>query len=297
MKKYLVKLNRPVMIEDCLGEESKLQPVYGFLAPVYDDFDEELYCIDLYVDYLAAMHEWCAKQEKEFDITEDKDWVDKEGVVHYENDRWFMEICHQSRKKIGLDFTWYLIDLESVEGNCLGCGMEGGFITCESLMDNLTRLAEQQAAKKKEQYSVMVFNRPIWLPKHILWEGEDGFCHIYGIISDRQIDRSLWEDGYSYLGYLAMCEELALGVMPGGYTADLEKDGTRWYKDGREFNCRSDEILAEGQRCRRKNNLILHTAILRVPPDYLNKRVRNEFILSQDLYESLIEVIASADSE
>ena len=301
MKKYLVKLNQPVFIKDSPCGQLKMLPVYGLLAPCYEDL-EELDSIDSYVDYLAAMNEWSADREDSFDV-DNKNWVDKNGNVHHYYDNWTSEICRKNREKTGLDYTLYVIDLDRIDSDCLACWTDGSIITCETLLYNLLNLSERQVEKKtekKEQYSVIVFNRPIWLPRNVLWEREDGFCHIYGFVTRRELDRRLLDDSNNYLGYLALCEEVTLntsGESPGGFSANLANSGFSWFRGDDEFSCRSEEILEEGQRCRRKNNLILDAAILRVPAFYLNKRVRDGFILSKDLYESLIKVIATADSD
>ena len=301
MKNYLVKLNHPVFIKDSSCEQPKMLPVYGLLCQNCDDL-EEPDIIDSYVDYLAAMNEWSAGREESFDV-EDKYWVDRSGKVHQYWDNWACEICRRNREKTGLDYTLYVIDLDRIDGECLTCGTESGIITCEALLNKLINLAEQQLEKnieRKKQYSVIVFNRPIWLPKNVLWEGEEGFCHLYGFVTPQELDRQLLDDSNNYLGYLALCEEVSLnlnGESPGGFTADLASNGYLWYRGDDKFTCRSEEILSEGQKCRRKNNLILDAAILRVPPSYLNKRVKDGFLLSKDLYESLMKGIATVDDD
>lgn len=273
MKRYLVKLNHPV-IEESPCNISKKTTIYGFLGP-YKENDEELETnlisdIDDYVGYLASMNQWSTKTEKEFDV-----------------------------KEPGITYTLYLIDLDGIEGECLGCGIDKTLIICESLMDNLTRLAEQQKNKEeKESYNVVLFNRPIWLPNHILWEEEVGFSHIYGLVLDEEIDSKLLDACNLYLGYLAMIEELMLNdVTPSGYTADVENDGVYWYDRGEKYTCISDKLKKECHLCRHKHNLKLRGAVVRVPVDELNESVRDGYILSQELYEKMREIVANADYE
>jgi hypothetical protein len=259
MKRYLVKLNTPVLIEESTCDKSKKTTIYGFLGPYEEEYEELNACLehdlDIYVDYLAAMNE-------------------QSGALTY---------------------TVSLIDLEEVEGECLICGLDKSFIICDSLMDNLTRLAEQQ---KVEQFNVVLFNHPIWLPKRVLWEEEEGFCHIYGLIVDKEIDRKVLQDCNLYLGYLAMVEEVILNdVTPSGYTADVEKDGLFWYDRGEEYSCVSERLKREGLLCQHKHNLKLRSAVVRVPEIEINKGVRDEFILSQELYELLVGIVAKADHE
>ena len=263
MKRFLVKLNTPVLFEESTCDKSKKTTIYGFLGPCKEE-DEELdacleHDIDVYVDYLAAMNE-------------------QSGALTY---------------------TVSLIDLEEVEGECLICGLDKSFIICDSLMDNLTRLAEQQAEKEKvKQYNVVLFNRPIWLPRCVLWEEEEGFCHIYGLLVDKEIDRKVLQDCNLYLGYLAMVEEVILNdVTPSGYTADVEKDGLHWYDRGEEYSCVSEKLKKESLLCQHKHNLKLRSAVVSVSEIEINKGVRDDFILSQELYEILVGIVAKADRE
>ena len=275
MKKYIVKLNRPVFIR----EEQNLQPVYGFLS----DYNDDNGLIDSYVSYLAAMHQWSVGREKEFDV-KDANWIDRKGKMHFFNDSWSDEICERCRNEIALEFSLHTIDLDITEGMLPGCGIDGSTIICESLLDNLISLAEQQTDKQTEQYNVILFNRPIWLPRNVLWVGEKGYCHIYGIVSDREMDSQLLEDCNAYLGYLVMCQEVTLkGQTPSGYTANLEQDGANWHKDGEEFTCSSDEIKEEGLLCQKKHNLKLYSVILKAPQELIQDCVRNDFLLSKKL--------------
>ena len=293
MKRYLIKLSQPVIVDDSTEKEKKQATIYGFLGPKMDD-DEELadylvYDINSYVDYLAAMDERNAAGEKDFDIDKNKNLIG-----------WSQRICELGRKRreeTGLTFTLSTIDLERIDSGCLVCGIDQSVITCESLMDTLTRLAEHQAEDgKTAQCNVIIFNRPIWLPKHILWEGEEGFSHIYGLVVDEELDSKVIQDCTLYLGYLAMVEEVTLiDVTPSGYTADVEKDGLYWYDRGKEYTCVSEELKKECQICRHKHNLLLRGATVTVSEKEIKQGVRDEYILSQELYEHIRAITATAD--
>ena len=297
MKRYLVQLNRSLLIE----KDEERTKIYGFLGPYEEENDSHkdylLSGIDAYVDYIAAMEDWCANGDDEFDVADDNEWIDKDGKEHLTCDLWAASIAKKHRKD--LDYSLYLIDLDGIEGQCLECGMDKSFIICESLMDNLIRLAEQQKAEEeKEPYNIVLFNRPIWLPKHILWENEYGFCHIYGLTVDDDLDSKVLQECNLYLGYLAMVEELILNdVTPSGYTADVEKDGLYWYDRGEKYICVSEKIKKESQLCRHKHNLKLRSAVVRVPIEDLNEGTRDGLILSQKLYEQMIEIVANANDE
>lgn len=292
MKRYLIKLSQPVIVDDSTEEEKKQATIYGFLGPVVDEDKEPadylVYDINSYVDYLAAMDERNTVSEKEFDAEKDNNLIGWSQRIS--------EIGRNYREKIGLTFTISTIDLERIEGDCLICGLDSSIIICDSLMDSLTRLAEQQAEEeKKEQHNVVLFNRPIWLPNNILWEGEDGFCHIYGLVLDEDIDRKLLETCNLYLGYLAMIEEVTLNdVTPSGYTSDVKEDGVLWYDRGKGYPCVSDKIKKECNICRHKNNLKLRGAVVHIPQEDIEDCVKDGYILSQWLYEHLIEIVANA---
>lgn len=300
MKKLLVRFNRQLLIDVGDIEQPKLQPIYGILAPYYEDDEEmakiELDLIDTYTDYLAAMHLWSIPgREKEFSVSSDNLWIDIEGEVHTSFDEWAGEIGRKCRKELNLDYSLDVIDLDGIEKDCLECGTDGSFIICETLMEGLNRLVEQQA---EDQYNVILFNRPLWLPNCILCEGEDGFSHIYGLLIDQEIDRRLLQDCNLYLGYLAMVEELILNDMtPSGYTADLEKDGCHWYDRGKEYTCTSPKMRRESHLCRRKLNLKLHDATVKLPRKYIKNGTWEGFIISLELYEYLVRIIANADGK
>ena len=293
MKRYLIKLSQPVIVDDSTCKEKKQTTIYGFLGPVVEENKEPadylLYDINSYVDYLAAMDERNTVSEKEFDAEKDNNLIGWSQRVS--------EIGRNYREKIGLTFTISTIDLERIEGDCLICGLDRSIIICDSLMDSLTRLAEHQAEDgKTAQCNVIIFNRPIWLPKHILWEGEEGFSHIYGFVVDEELDSKVIQDCTLYLGYLAMVEEVTLiDVTPSGYTADVEKDGLYWYDRGKEYTCVSEELKKECQICRHKHNLLLRGATVTVSEKEIKQGVRDEYILSQELYEHIRAITATAD--
>lgn len=292
MKKYLVKLNHPVYINDSDRGEPILCPVYGFLSP-YSDVDEELnhyYRVmsHYYVGYLAAMHEWSAGRENSFSVEtkEHKHWRDRDGNVHASHDSWMNEICERNREQLGLDYTLYTIDLYGSQGCCPGCGRDGSLIICETVMNKLVEIAEQPQVRPTEPRTIILFNRPIWLSAEIIWE-RPGFCHIYGIIEDKRIDDTVKSNANTYLGYLAMCEEFYLsGITPSGFST---KDGVVWYKGGREYLALEDAIKEEGRICMDKHNLTLYAAELQIPHYDAREGVIDGLIVNQSLYEHLLE--------
>ena len=300
MKQYLVQLNHPVIGEAVLGDKTEMKCIYGFLgAEITEDEEENAILeneISDYVGYLAAMHVWqTTNGDVEFSLDEELNWIDSDGNTHPTNSEWALEIGYKYMRKIGLDFELYQIDLDGIDGLCLDCGREQSLITCDSLMDNLVRLAEQQEEEEsKEQYTVVLFNRPIWLPQQAFWSGQEGFCHIYGLMLDREIDDDFLHDCDTYLGYLAMCEEYTLtGQTPSGFTT---KDGRYFNKDGEEYFAATEEIQAECRLCKQKYNLKFHCAVVRIPRE-MELGSRDEFILAKWLYESLIEETALANDE
>ena len=136
MKKLLVKLNRPVLINESQCEQLKMQPVYGFLAPNDEDdnLEEE---IMTYIGHLAAIHAWSTYDDVEFSVLNDEIWIDSEGEPHSVPDEWAFDIGEKYREKIGLDYTLYEIDLDEADGVCLYCGRTGSLITCGTLMGSL----------------------------------------------------------------------------------------------------------------------------------------------------------------
>ena len=85
------------------------------------------------------------KREKSFSVNEEYKWVDRIGVVHPCCDEWALKIQRRCRKRLALDFTVSVIDIDEAVGDCIECGREGSFIICKSLMENLVRLAQKQA--------------------------------------------------------------------------------------------------------------------------------------------------------
>ena len=301
MKQYLVKLNHPLLGEAILGNKTEMKCIYGFLGPeITEDEEENTHLeneISDYVGYLAAMHVWeTANGDVEFSLDGEKNWIDIDGNTHPTNSEWAFEIGYKYKRKLGLDYTIYEIDLDGIEGVCLEYGRDRSFILCDSLMDNLVRLAERQAEEEcKKQYTVVLFNRPIWLPEQAFWPDQDGFCHFYGLMLAREIDDDFLHDCDTYLGYLAMCEEYALaGQTPLGYTT---KDGRYFYKDGEEYFVTEEEIQAECLLCQKKFNLKYRVAVVRMPEEEMEQGVREEFIIAKWLYESLIEETAIANDE
>ena len=293
MKRYLIELNRPVLAAASPCEQSKKHSIYGFLGPyIKEDEAEKAFLEDeiyIYVGYLAAMHDWLVFDgDVEFTVTGSKNWRDKDGHLHPTYSNWAQEIGHTHMKRLGLDFTLYEIDLDGMDSICLDCGKKMGLITCESLMDNLVELAEKQEEEKRdERHTVILFNRPIWLPSQFLWDDAEGFSHIYGIVSPKQIDEDLVKTSDLYLGYLAMCEEYILtGKTPSGYTTE---DFVYWIKDGEEYIVVSAEIKAECLLCEQKNSLKPHAAVMKISKDDLEDGVQGDLIVSKWLYESLTE--------
>ena len=302
MKKLLVKLNRPVLINESQCEQIKMQPVYGFLAPndeADEDGDNELEeQITTYIGHLAAIHAWSTFDDVEFSVLNDEIWIDSEGEPHSVPDEWAFDIGEKYREKIGLDYTLYEIDLDEADGVCLYCGRTGSLITCGTLMDSLVRLAEKQEEREEKQYGVILSNRPIWLPRKECWQNEEGFCHVYGlVVRPDEIDREHLDTNNTYLGYLAMCEEYLLaGVTPSGFSAD-KKDAIIWNHNGIDYLVWNEEVQKECLRCKKKHNLKLRTAVVTVPEKDILEGVRDEMIVSQELYEYLLLTVANANRE
>ena len=301
MKQYLVQLNHPVIGEAVLGDKTEMKCIYGFLgAEITEDEEENAILeneISDYVGYLAAMHVWqTTNGDVEFSLDDELNWIDSDGNTHPTNSEWALEIGYKYMRKIDLDFELYQIDLDGIGGLCLDCGREQSLITCDSLMNNLVRFAEQQEEEEsKVQYNVVLFNRPIWLPKQAFWSGQEGFCHIYGLVLDREINDNFLHDCDTYLGYLAMCEEYALtGKTPSGYTT---KDGRYFYKDGKEYFAGREEIQEECRLCHQKYNLKCHHMVVRMSREDIEAGAREELILAKWLYDSLIEETGLANDE
>ena len=302
MKKLLVKLNRPVLINESQCEQIKMQPVYGFLAPNDEDDEDggnELEeQIATYIGHLAAIHAWSTFDDVEFSVLNDEIWIDSEGEPHSVPDEWAFDIGEKYREKIGLDYTLYEIDLDEADGVCLYCGRTGSLITCGTLMDSLVQLVEEQERREEKQYGVILFNRPIWLPRKEFWHNEEGFCHVYGlVVRPDEIDKEDLKTYNTYLGYLAMCEEYLLaGVTPSGFSS--EKDNpTIWYHNGIDYFVKGKEVEKECLLCKKKHNLKLRAAVVTVPEKDILEGVRDEMIVSQELYDSLLLTVAKANRE
>ena len=169
----------------------------------------------------------------------------------------------------------------------------------EQLNLDVAGLAEQQAEEEKiEKCNVVLFNRPIWILRKEFWPDKDGFCHIYGLVSDssEKMDEEYLNMCNLYLGYLAMCEEYYLvGITSSRFTAD-KNDPTIWYNNGIEYTVRDKEVKEECRLCRVKHNLKLHAAVVPVQEKTIMKGIQDNMILSQEVYESLIESVATANS-
>ena len=162
----------------------------------------------------------------------------------------------------------------------------------------LVKPAEEQEDLEEKQYGVILFNRPIWLPRKEFWPDEDGFCHIYGlVVRPDEIDREHFMTNNTYLGYLAMCEEYLLaGVTPSGFSAD-KKYAFVWCLNGINYYIWDEEVEKEGLLCKQKHNLELRSALVTVPKKDILEGVRDEMIISQELYESLIATFANTNHE
>lgn len=141
-----------------------------------------------------------------------------------------------------------------------------------------------------EKKNIFLFNRPIWLPKDC-FRGcdESGHLLIYGIVTGRTVDDELRESIKLYQGYLAMAEEFNLcGATPSGYVA-VDTDGnTYWYQEGTAYGPTEEVIKDECQLCRRKSRLEISKVIPEIPLIELRGGLAGDFIVSQELYESLL---------
>lgn len=292
MKKYFIKLNRPVVVDDCYHGAPIKQPIYGFLCPYseYDSAENDYHkeYIDSYVSYLAAMHRWSENGGEEFSVF-NKEWVNQEGDAYpYE---WIKRICERDREKLGLDYSLYIIDLDDIDESFLKCGADRSLIISPNLMDKLIEQAGGLDAELCDLRNAILFNHPVWLPKRILWEGETGFCHVYGLAIEESVDREQLEGCLHYLGYLSLIEELALnGVTPSGYTSNLDGDGFLWYNHGEEYPVGSYSISMECRLCRKKNNYRICGVVESIPHEDLIDGLKGEFIVSKALYEGLLKI-------
>ncbi|MBQ4197003.1 MAG: hypothetical protein II659_04060 [Bacteroidales bacterium] len=289
MKLYLVKFNRPLLINNGTEEEKKYTPLYGFY---YEHNWSEEHCLSIddlnqYICYLAAIHEWSNNSSADFSLETPDTWIDnKSGEKHsIGGDLWSYVLGEQCLSKLDLRGTIYVLDIEEESDIFLNEGFDGHFIITESLMDELIELTIEQMVRKR----VWVFNRPIWLPKKHIW-GEDGFCHIYGLITDDfELDEKNAADihfCYFYLGYLALCEEFYLTeTTPNGFSTI---EGETWYKDGIAYDARSKEIQEECSICVEKSNLEIRTNLIRIPAYDLAEGTRDDLIIDQEFYERVL---------
>lgn len=276
MKKFLVRFNRPILIKaNNTGEPSDYITSYGFLTPHndYDDHERQMQNIWDYTAYLAAMHEWSSGAD-DFALVNGNDWVDrKTGAVNN-----FDNVCDKCMKKLGLTFTLHTIDTDDYDEDTLAEGIVGGLVISDKLMDTLL---------EEEKCFAALYNRPIFMPKEILWPGETGYVQIFGTIErEMLVNTDVQKDADNYLAYLAMGEECILnGSSPSGYLMD---NGV-FFKDGRSYSPHSSAIKEESHLCKKKNNLNIVDVI---DLDYLPREgVRDDFIISLDLYEYLLDEI------
>ena len=290
MKIFLVKLNRPLRINNGTEKKKEYTPLFGFYFKQQWNREHQisLEVLNSYLGYVAAVHEWSNNSAAKFSVKSADIWISKKDRKKHKaiGDEWSYMLGELCRRKLGVGATIYVLDIEETSEIFLDEGFVEHFIVTETLMNILVGLAEEQ---KKRCHTVCLFNRPIWLPKKQLWE-EDGYCHIYGVITDEyDLNENLKSDLNYYLGYLALCEEYSLtGTTPSGYTTE---DGVTWYKNGQPFNPKYKGMVEECQICQKKNNLKICTAIMRIPAYDLAEGVRDDLLIDQKLYEDILAVI------
>lgn len=290
--KYLVKFSKPFLLNVGGENEDYYKTIYGFLGGDYDS-DPELIENEKqndrnYASYLCAMSEW-SRGAKTFSLSSTNHWIDRKGVTHGW-DRWTDIVGEKSRKKLGVEYDTYLIELDESNDACCCCGIIGGLVTCEALMDNLVENAEPLELIERKK-NVFLFNRPIWLPKNC-FRGCDEPEHllIYGVVTEKSVDDELQDAVKYYQGYLAMAEEFHLcGTTPSGYVALDMEGNTYWYQEGTAYSPKEEVIKDECLLCRRKSRLEISRVILEVPIVDLRGGLDGEFIVSQELYESLLD--------
>ena len=291
MKTFLIKLNHPVLVKNSTDKET-YDTVYGFIYYPQNNDRVKFYLnegLKTYLGYLAAIHEWSSGEITDFSVDEDQNWITSAGEKHDTNDFWSNLIGEKCREKIDLRCSIYAMDVDVVE-LLKDKGMEASFVISESLMDTLVDLAKEQ---NKRERVIFLFNRPIWLTKNAFWEKENGFTHIYGIITDKA-STSLLEDIKGYTGYLAMCEEhYFTGRTPSGYTTT---DYTTWYRDEVAYNAKDEEIEEESFACKNKYNLKITAFAARNPSYTVAMGIRDDLIIDQELYEYLIGLIEQEKS-
>ena len=293
MKTYLIKLNHPVLVNNSTDKETHYDTVYGFIYYPQKNDREKVYLsegLKTYLGYLAAIHEWSSGAITDFSVAEDQNWITSAGEKHDTNDFWSYLKGEECRERIDLRCSIYAMDVDVVE-LLKDKGMDESFIISESLMDKLICLAKEQNRRERV---IFLFNRPIWIPKTILWENEIGYINIYGVISDRAYTSLLEYDIKGYAGYLAMCEECYLtGRTPSGYTTT---DYETWYRDGIAYNAKDEDIEDEGFICKNKYNLKITAFAARNPSYTVAMGIRDDLIIDQELYEYFIGLIEQEKS-
>lgn len=292
MKKYLVELNRPLVIK-ANDYNNDYYTLYGFLAPYDDDQEknEETKRNFLsYIYYLAGLHEYSNASVKPFSIGEDGCWVDGNGEGHRQWDSLMEKIGGDAAKNLGLlDYSIYLVDLDrSASEGCVACGVQRNCICCEMLMNTLLNNALE--LKKNKLYDAVLFNKPIWLPVDMFRPGEPGHLSIYGILSPVDVDRYYLNRASGYLGYLAMYQEYEEnGETPSGLKA-INGDPLVWEDgDGELYDVKCSAVHKECDLCREKNNLKITKVAEDIPLEEINYGVYEGFIISHELYEHLLE--------
>lgn len=292
MKTYVIKLNHPVLVNNSTDKETHYDTIYGFIYCPKGNDREKMFIgegLKAYLGYLSAIHEW-SKGATDFSVDEDQNWITNSGEKHDTNDFWSYLKGEECRERIDLRCSIYVLDVDVVE-LLADKGMEESFIISESLMNKLVYLAKEQNRKKRV---IFLFNRPVWLPKNVLWENENGYTNIYGVITDRAFTSRLEYDIKGYAGYLAMCEEYYLtGRTPSGFTTT---DYATWYKDGVAHNAKDEDIKDESFICKNKNNLKITAFAARNPSYTVALGIRDDLIIDQELYEYLIGLIGQEKS-
>ena len=204
MKTYVIKLNHPVLVNNSTKETTHYHTVYGFIYYPQNNDRVKFFLsegLKSYLGYLSAIHEWSSGEITDFSVDEDQNWITNSGEKHDTNDFWSYLTGEKCRERIDLRCSIYALDVDVVE-LLKDKGMDESFVISESLMEKLVYLAKEQNRRER---TIIVFNRPIWLPKNVLWDNENGFTHIYGVITDRPFTSRLEYDIKGYAGYLAMC--------------------------------------------------------------------------------------------
>ena len=156
MEKYLVKLNRPLLVKTD-EDEPIYYNIYGILTDRMKDKEQnkELkHNLRRYIGYLAAMHEWTDGAD-DFSVVYDEEdipqWQDKNGVVHKKYDDWSASLGTNAMKKLGLGYEIYALDLEDDSDWAFDIGLTSDLlnenITSAATMDKLVELAESREDK------------------------------------------------------------------------------------------------------------------------------------------------------